>query len=151
VKNLQFHFINTGTAAYKEMIALRMQVLLGPIGIPRSYIDAQKEAQDLLIGGYADELLVGCCILTKVDKSVVQLRQMAVHTAHQQQGIGAALLSFAEVVASEKGYTTLIMHARDTVLSFYEKCGYTTCSDQFFEVGIPHHKMQKKLSSAKAV
>jgi predicted GNAT family N-acyltransferase len=42
------------------------------------------------------------------------------------------------------------MHARDTVLSFYEKCGYQISGEQFFEVGIAHHKMQKEVASAPA-
>jgi len=40
----------------------------------------------------------------------------------------------------------LMMHARDPVLNFYKKCGYEIYGEQFFEVGIGHHKMQKVLS-----
>ncbi|HET7897006.1 MAG TPA: GNAT family N-acetyltransferase [Flavisolibacter sp.] len=145
MKSLQFRLIPIATPAYEEMMALRMKVLLDPIGIPRSYIDPVKEAADLLLGAYLDERLVACCILTRVSDEVVQLRQMAVETFLQKQGTGAALLSYAETVANEKGYSQMIMHARDTVLPFYSQCGYAVCSEQFFEVGIAHHKMCKEL------
>jgi predicted GNAT family N-acyltransferase len=148
VKDLQFRFISAGTPAYEQMIDLRMNVLLGPIGISRSYIDPAKEAADLLIGAYDEEVLIGCCILTRVSDAVVQLRQMAVFHSLQKTGVGAALLCFAEEVARQKGYQTLMMHARDTVLSFYKKCGYRVAGEQFFEVGIGHHRMQKELLPA---
>lgn len=122
-----------------------MKVLLEPIGIPRNYIDPLKESGDLLIGAYADGQLVGCCILTRISDTTVQLRQMAVASFLQKKGVGAAILRFAEEQAREKGYHTLMMHARDSVVPFYEKCGYKIAGDQFFEVGIGHHQMQKEL------
>ena len=142
---MQIKLIQTGTKAYQEMTDLRMRVLLEPIGIPPSYINPKKEAEDLLIGAFENDKLIGCCILTKVDKDCVQLRQMAVDTLVQKTGTGAAILLFAENLAKEKGYRTLMMHARDAVLNFYKKCGYQISGEQFFEVGIGHHKMEKKL------
>jgi len=93
VEKLRFNLIETNTTAYEQMIALRMRVLLDPIGIPRSYINPEKEAYDLLIGAFAQEQLVGCCILTKISDTTVQLRQMAVDSSLQKRGVGAAVLS----------------------------------------------------------
>lgn len=127
-----------------------MRVLLDPIGIPRTYINPQKEAADLLLGAYREEYLIACCILTRLSDTTVQLRQMAVDASCQRKGTGAALLSFAEAVAREKAYTEVVMHARDVVLPFYEKCGYQICSEQFFEVGIAHHKLKKDILPAQS-
>lgn len=127
------------------MIDLRMKVLLDPIGIPRSYIDPEKEKADYLIAAFEGADMIGCCILTPVDSSTIQLRQMAVNTILQKKGVGTALVSFAEVFSKEKGYQKLMMHARDSVLDFYKKCGYSISGPQFFEVGIGHHKMEKEL------
>ena len=148
MKNLQFRLIQAGTAAYEVLKALRLKELLLPKGIPASYINEQNESQDQLIGAYLEETLVGGCILTPVDKKTVQLRQMAVEPGYQQQGVGAAILAFAEKLAMERGYTSVVMNARDAVLPFYEKSGYTISSGPFFEVGIPHHQMRKKLAAA---
>jgi predicted GNAT family N-acyltransferase len=146
VKPLQFRLINIRTPAYEAMVALRMEVLLNPIGIPRSYINAGKEAGDLLLGAYQDQQLIGCCILTRVSETTVQLRQMAVAQSLQGLGIGAAILHYAEGLALEKGYRLLLLHARNNVISFYRKSGYTPIGEPFFEVGIGHLKMQKQLS-----
>ena len=142
---MQLRFLQTGTNEYEEMVALRMKVLLDPVGIPRSYINAEKEAADVLIGASENDRLIGCCILTEVDKDTVQLRQMAVDGTLQKKGVGAAIVAFAEDVAREKGYRVLMMHARDSVLDFYRKSGYSIAGEQFFEVGIGHHRMEKKL------
>lgn len=127
------------------MIAFRVKTLLEPIGVPASYIVPEKEANDVLIGAYDGEELIGCCILTGLDKELVQLRQMAVQKDRQGQHIGAAIISFAEQAARELGYSRLMMHARDPVIGFYEKCGYSIKGEQFFEVGLGHHRMEKKL------
>jgi predicted GNAT family N-acyltransferase len=73
---------------------------------------------------------------------------MAIATTEQARGIGRQMLYFAEGVAKEKGFTVLMMHARDKVLPFYLKCGYSINGMPFSEVGIPHHKMQKDLQVA---
>ena len=145
---LQFSLIDPRTPDYEAMVALRMEVLLNPIGIPRSYINADKEAGDLLIGAFQNRQLIGCCILTRVSETTVQLRQMAVAQSLQGQGIGAAILRFAEGLAFDRGYRILLLHARDNVVPFYRKSGYVPIGEPFFEVGIGHSKMQKQLSPA---
>jgi predicted GNAT family N-acyltransferase len=119
--------------------------LLNPIGIPASYIDRENEKNDIFIGAFEAEEIVGCCVLTKKTDSVVQLRQMAVREDHREKRIGAAIIFFAEETARHEGYSVLMMHARDVVIGFYEKSGYEIAGEQFFEVGIGHHKMRKRL------
>jgi N-acetylglutamate synthase-like GNAT family acetyltransferase len=142
---MDIKLITTASPDYENMIALRMKVLLDPIGIPRSYINPEKEAADVLVGAFDGGKLIGCCILTHVDNTTLQLRQMAVDNALQQKGIGAAIVAFSEDFAKDRGYKILMMHARDSVIGFYEKCGYKISGDQFFEVGTGHHRMEKPL------
>jgi predicted GNAT family N-acyltransferase len=142
---MNLRIIQTGTPEYEDMIGLRMKVLLDPIGIPRSYIDPEKEKDDLLLVAEEDGKLIGCCVLTRVNEHSIQLRQMAVDNSLQGKGVGAAIVSFAEQTARNQGYRLLTMNARDVVLDFYRKCGYSVAGDQFFEVGIPHHRMEKRL------
>ncbi|HUC82093.1 MAG TPA: GNAT family N-acetyltransferase [Flavisolibacter sp.] len=143
---MQLRILQTGTKAYDEMVTLRVKVLLDPVGIPRSYINPEKEAADVLIGAFENDQLLGCCVLTHVDDTTLQLRQMAVDNTLHKKGIGAAIVAFAEAIAKEKGYQTLMMHARDTVLDFYRKSGYHITGEPFVEVGIGHHRMEKRLS-----
>lgn len=134
-----------GSNDYEAMIQLRLKVLLEPLGVPLSYVNREKEKEDFLIGAFENEALVGCCILTPKDETIIQLRQMAVQTAQQGKGIGASIIDFAESLAKSEGYKILMMHARNPVIDFYKKSGYSIVGDEFFEVGIGHHRMQKDL------
>jgi N-acetylglutamate synthase-like GNAT family acetyltransferase len=130
---------------YEQMVHLRITVLLQPLGIPASYIKPENEGQDLHLGAFADGVIIGCCVLTNKGNGQIQLRQMAVAAKLQGQRIGATILDFAEQTAREKGYSLLFMHARNPVIPFYKKNGYHIVGEEFFEVGIGHHRMEKEL------
>ena len=55
------------------------------------------------------------------------------------------MMAFAENIARDRGYKRMMMHARDTAIGFYEKYGYRVKGDEFIEVNIKHHVMQKEL------
>jgi predicted GNAT family N-acyltransferase len=143
---MEIRIIQYGSNDYEQMIKLRISQLLEPIGVSASYIEREKEGSDFLLGAFENDELIGCCILTPQNNSVVQLRQMAVRSDYRGKGIGAAIIMFAEKVAKQNHFSTLLMHARDPVIEFYKKCGYEISGDRFFEVGIGHHKMMKRLS-----
>jgi GNAT superfamily N-acetyltransferase len=138
-------FIDYGTEEYTQMIDLRMQILRAPLGLSFTKEDLEKEQKDILLGCFDEEKLEGCCLLTEIEPGTVKLRQMAVLDGLQGKGIGRALMNFAENVARDAGYKKLTMHARKSALGFYEKLGYTICSDEFEEVTVPHYIMEKKL------
>ncbi|MGZ8537588.1 MAG: GNAT family N-acetyltransferase [Flavisolibacter sp.] len=133
------------TNEYNRMIEFRVKSLLEPIGVPATYIQPEKEKDDIFITALSDNEIIGCCILTKVDDTTVQLRQMAVLEEYRGRKIGNAIIEFSEKTAKEKGYSTLMIHARDQVMEFYNKSGYEIAGEQFFEVGMGHHRMEKKL------
>ena len=143
---MEIRLFSVDSPEYEQMAQLRLEVLLRPIGVPASYINPQKEKADLLIGAFEGEQMIGCCVLTHLNEELVQLRQMAVQSDVQGQGVGAAIVTFAEKVARERGFARLMMHARDVVIPFYQKCGYTVAGEQFTEVGIAHHRMEKALN-----
>jgi len=130
---------------YEEMVRLRISQLLQPIGVPESYINREGEKGDVLIGAFESGEMIGCCVLTPKNNGDMQLRQMAVRSDYRGRRIGAAIIEFAEQVTREKGFSVLMMHARNPVIEFYKRCGYQIDGKEFFEVGIGHHKMQKTL------
>lgn len=137
--------IDHGTEAYKQMIALRHQILRQPLGLTFNNEELAREKDDILIASFDDEDMLGCCTMTRIDEHTLRLRQMAVPGNLQGKGIGAAIISFAENLARDKGYKKIMMHARDTAIGFYERAGYHIEGDMFMELGIPHHIMVKEL------
>jgi predicted GNAT family N-acyltransferase len=137
--------IDHGSKEYLQMVDLRMQILRKPLGLTFTKEELEKEKQDMLIGAFEDDVMLGCCMLTKTEPNTVRLRQMAVKTGLQGKGIGRVLMQFAENLARDTGNTRLIMHARKTATGFYEKLGYKISGKEFLEVTIPHYEMEKIL------
>jgi N-acetylglutamate synthase-like GNAT family acetyltransferase len=138
--------IDHGTKEYKQMVNLRYEILRKPLNLTFEESELEKEKNDILIGAFEEEKILGCCLLTKVDKDCVKLRQMAVQNNLQGKGIGASMMHFAENVARDAGYKNLIMNARKTAIGFYEKLGYKVSGNEFLEISIPHFLMVKKLN-----
>ena len=134
-----------GSKEYNQMVNLRLEIMRKPLGLSFSADELQKEKDDILIGAFDEDEIIGCCILTKINNNTVRLRQMAIQKNQQGMGIGESMMAFAENLARDKGYKLLTMHARDTAIGFYEKFGYKVKGPAFIEVNINHHEMEKKL------
>ena len=137
--------IDYGSKEYDQMIELRKSVLRKPLGLTYSKEDLERDKNDLLIGAFEEDEILACCILTQNAPGTFQLRQMAVDQKMQRNGVGAAIMHFAENLAKDSGGREVMMHARKTAIGFYEKLGYAIISDEFSEVGIPHVEMRKDL------
>jgi predicted GNAT family N-acyltransferase len=137
--------IDHGSKEYQQMVSLRMEILRKPLGLGFTEEELAKEKEDILIGAFEEDKILACCLLTKVDNATIKLRQMAVQNNLQGKGIGASIMSFAETVARDRGYKKLMMHARDSAIGFYEKFDFSVKGNEFIEVNVPHHVMEKRL------
>jgi len=137
--------IDFASKEYHQMIKLRNEILRKPLHLAFEKEELNKEKDDILIGAFEEDKMLGCCLLTKIDKECVRLRQMAVQDNLQGKGIGASMMNFAENIARDNGYKKMVMHARKTAIGFYEKFGYTVIGSEFVEISIPHFIMEKRL------
>ena len=137
--------IDHGTSEYRQMIKLRDDLLRKPLGLSFTNEELEKEKENMLIGAFDDDDILGCCKLVEQDPTTVRLRQMAVLNDLQGKGIGKALTIFAENIARDHGYKIMNMHARKNVVGFYEKMGYKVVGDEFIEITISHYVMEKEL------
>ena len=137
--------IDHGSKEYQQMVQLRNDILRRPLGLHFTPEELEKEKEEILIGAFEEEKMLGCCMLIKQGHNSVRLRQMAVLNNLQGKGIGRALMQFAENIARDRGFERITMHARKTAAGFYEKLGYTVCGNEFEEVTIPHFVMEKIL------
>ena len=127
------------------MVDLRNELLRKPLNLTFEKDELDKEENDILIGAFEEEKMLGCCLLTRVEKDCVRLRQMAVQNNLQGKGIGRVLMQFAENISRDRGNKKVIMHARKSAEGFYEKLGYKITGQEFLELGIPHYIMEKEL------
>src|SRR5882757_1442184 len=126
--------IDHGSKEYQQMVQLRNDMLRKPLGLSLTPDELEKEKEEILIGAFEEDKMLGCCMLIKTDNQTVRLRQMAVLNNLQGKGIGRALMQFAENIARDRGFRKITMHARKTAIGFYEKLGYEVNGAQFEEV-----------------
>lgn len=144
---IKFIDVEFGSSRYQELLDLRYKVLLQPLGL--KFLDSyrEEEANFLHIGcieGSTDEL-IGGLILVPLNNDEIRVMQVAVDVVHQGEGVGRKLIKYAEDVAKEIGYETIVMHAMLSVVGFYEKLGFKQEGDLFEEKGINFVKMVKTL------
>jgi predicted GNAT family N-acyltransferase len=144
---MSIKIIDHNSKLYKEVVALRLELLRKPLGLHFTDEELELESTSIHIAAYDEDVLLGTCILIESsnDASVIKLRQMAVKEGLQRKGIGRSIVHFAEQVSKDKGFKMLAMHARKSVAEFYVKMGYTINGNEFTEVGIPHYLMEKVL------
>ena len=61
--------IDHGTKEYKQMIALRMEILRKPLGLSFTEEELANEKNDILIGAFEDDKMLACCLLTKCNSN----------------------------------------------------------------------------------
>ena len=135
-----------GSPEYRSLVELRRTVLMHPIGLDLSDAQLRAESSDLFLAALDDGELVASLVLTPRGPGEVQMRQVAVATDHQGQGIGAAIVRESEKVAVEEGFQLLIVSARMAAVPFYERLGYRVVGEEYAEVGIPHRRLEKVLT-----
>jgi predicted GNAT family N-acyltransferase len=73
-----------------------------------------------------------------------QIRYMATSESHRGQGIGSIILSRLEKVAIDDGVRKILLNARTSAVSFYEKRGYAVEGDGPTLFGTIEHKAMTK-------
>ena len=144
--------------AYEQAVRLREAVLRRPLGLVFTAQELDDEAGSLHIVALeddedddADGACVGCLVLLPIDANVVRMRQVAVQPDRQRQGIGRALVGFAEQAARARGHRDIVAHVREPVISFYASLGYELTGPRFIEVTLPHFPMRKIINDGRTM
>ncbi len=136
--------IKYNSPEYSSSLKIRSDVLRVPLGKVLTPLDTADEERQLHFGYFKDFHLIACVIIKPDEKGInAQLRQMAVDTNFQGQGIGKRILMDVEVYLKLAGYKSVQLSARKTAQVFYEKRRYYAVGEIYFEQGIEHIKMQK--------
>ena len=142
---LQIREINYNSPDYMQELELRDKVLRKPLGMSLSDDNLEADKDDVHIGAFVDNKLVGVLILTRLNRNEVKMRQVAVGEEMRSKKIGSKMVAYAELFSTNLHYTTMLLNARKTAVGFYEKLGYNKVGNEFLEINIPHFKMYKFL------
>lgn len=143
---MHFKQIAFNSPGYQQALQLRQYVLRAPLGLNIQDDDLSQESQYQHFGLFDDDgKLLACAMLLDLGESNFQVRQMAVASDRQRQGLGTALLHGMEKVIGKNGGRRIVIEARDYAMGFYEGLGYTAQGEWFSKVGIAHKVMVKDL------
>lgn len=145
MESIAIEEVQTDSAEYNQVYDLREAILRKPIGLSLADEDLSADKNDIILAAQIGEKIVGCIMLQHKDASTIKFRQMAVAEELQGKGVGNEIMTAAEALSKEKGYTKVVLHARETAARFYSKLGYNITSPLFTEVGIPHYVMEKDI------
>lgn len=132
---------------YAQACELRNQVLRLPLGLDLLSEDLSPESEYLHFGIEQDGQLIACVLAVPLDSGRAKLRQMAVSSECQGQGIGRRLIESVEDCLVQQGFQVVELDARREAVGFYEKLGYVSEGDEFISVTIPHQCMTKVIAA----
>ncbi|WDF67365.1 GNAT family N-acetyltransferase [Sphingobacterium oryzagri] len=118
---------------------LRQEVLYPNGTLKDVMIDTDFEGYHF--GAYKQDMLVGVISLFQGENMRFQFRKFAVHTAHQRQGIGRALLETLRSFAKELGAREVWCHARVEAVDFYKAVGLQPSGELFMRNGMQYIRL----------
>lgn len=147
-----FKEVTHGSAQYEQTVQLRQELLRRPLGLVFTEEDLKKEQDHIHLSLWKNEdELLACLVMVPQDNNTWKMRQVAVRHDWQRKHIGQKLIIDSEHFAREKGIACIYLHAREPVISFYQKLGYKAVGELFEEIGIPHQRMEKELKRRQTV
>jgi predicted GNAT family N-acyltransferase len=145
---MNLHPIQFNSTHYQAALQLRQQVLRAPFGLNLADENVEAEREHQHFGLFDDKgVLLACVVAAPLSPAQMKLRQMAVATEYQRQGLGRTLLSGVEILLLGEGVKTLTLHVRLSAVGFYRRLGYATHGERFIEIGLSHVEMRKQLSA----
>ena len=131
---------------FQKSLLLRDKELRKPLGLDLTSVDTSADAHHIHFVAIKDDEVIGIVVLVpNYHPEVGKLRQMATAEKVRGQRVGVALVQKLEEYALANGMNKIELHAREYAKGFYLKLGYEITSEVFYEVGIPHYKMEKSL------
>ena len=136
----------TTDSDWKAYYALRFNVLREPWNQPLGSEVLADEDQAIHAIAVKDGVVLGVARMHESAEKQGQVRCVATATAAQGKGIGKAIMAYLEEKAKQKGWTEIVLEARENAVPFYQAIGYTIVAESYLLFGeIQHYRMKKSL------
>lgn len=125
---------------WPDYYQLRYQVLRQPWGEPEGSERADDDGTSyhaMATGPFG--VLLGVGRLHMNSPTEGQIRFMAIKPELQGKGIGKLIVQHMEEVARKRGATTMVLHAREHAVPFYQKLGYEVKEKSYLLFGEIQH------------
>lgn len=137
--------IEWNSEAYKKALELRDKVLRQPLGMSIYDDPLEAEKNDLHIIVMEGTQVIGVCFYRTIDQETMQMKQVAVDPSFRNRHAGKEMFMQSIQKLKPLHVKTIMVHARENALGFYQKLGFEECGNPFLEVGIRHHLLKYNL------
>ncbi len=129
----------------QEALEIRITVFVDEQGFVDEIDEVDGYATHLLLLNETSTPVATCRIFTDKDEDTYILGRLCVLKEYRGRGTGSLILKEAEIIAKQKGGSSLILHSQLQAKGFYEKSGYSQVGELEYEQGQPHIWMRKEL------
>lgn len=124
---------------------VRKQVFVAEQGVPEDLELDELDMEAMHVVVKDGERIVGTARVLFLAASQAKLERMAILKPFRRRGIGKGIISFLDEEFKNRGTEQVVLHAQCSAVNFYKSCGFEESGSPFWEVGIKHVKMQKRL------
>ncbi len=126
-------------------VRVRLNVFVGEQKVDFSLEQEENDDTAIHYIAYNEEGKgIGTCRLLE-EENQMHLGRLAVLKEYRGMHVGKKLLEAVEKDPSVLKKGKIVLHAQLHAKGFYEKCGYQPIGDVFYEAGIAHVLMEKKI------
>jgi predicted GNAT family N-acyltransferase len=138
--------IQNYTVARDAIQAVRSQVFQIEQGIdPTLDFDGLDPAAVHILALWEDQA-IGTARIRYFSGHTAKVERLAVIPEFRHRGIGQCLMNAILTLLASGDVKTVVLHAQEQTVPFYEHLGFKPVGDRFWEANIPHLKMQKMLA-----
>jgi histone acetyltransferase (RNA polymerase elongator complex component) len=134
-----------GEPEYYDLLNFRYENLRKPLNLNWSRKDLYGEKNQIHFAIFINKIIIGSCLLKKINSSTIKIRQMAIDKNYQKKGFGKKLIKHVEKFAKKKRFNKVLIVARTSACRFYKKNGYQKKGRVFIEVKVNSIRMSKSL------
>jgi predicted GNAT family N-acyltransferase len=129
----------------KGAFEVRREVFVKEQGISEEQVFDGHDGEALHMVVKDGERVIGTARVLFLADNQAKLERMAVLKPFRHKGIGRRIVSFLNGELKNRQLEQVVLHAQYEVVAFYKSCGFEESGLPFWEVGIKHVKMQKRL------
>ena len=135
----------TSDEELREAFAVRRQVFVEEQRVTEDeeYDGLDSEALQIVVKD--GERVIGTARVQFPAANEAKIERMAVLKPFRNKGIGGRLMAFLHKELENRQVEQVVLHAQYPVIAFYRSCGFEETGSPFWEAGIKHMKMQRRL------
>ncbi len=134
-----------GDGELEGAFAVRRRVFVEEQGISEGLeLDGyDREAQHMVVKD--GEMVIGTARVLFLAAGQAKIERMAILKPFRHRGVGRRIVSFLIEELRNRQVEQVVVHAQYPVAAFYRSCGFAELGSPFWEAGIKHIKMLRRL------